>query len=115
MYDDSIPLSQLANQAFNPVVPYDASILGGGAGGAGGGAPTDFSGLGASLAAAAAGTGAPTGMQPPHPLFFKRGKLFQVPRGKGHGQAGAGGAHTRSGTGAHGAGAGCGTCWQLYC
>lgn len=87
MEDDAIPLSQLANEAFNLIAPIHDSRSGMPANGSGGG-PTDFSGLGASLArAAAAGAAAEAaaangayGSEPAMPRkLSKSGKLLQDP------------------------------------
>lgn len=81
MDDESIPLSQLANEAFNPTAPHcldasaSASALPGVAVG-----PTDFRGLAASLANGAdgAGPGPGSGRAPPARIG-KSGKLLQDP------------------------------------
>ncbi len=88
-----MPLSQLANEAFNPTAPHDYSNEGPLAGQGHG--PTDFAGLAASLtdggggeaanggdaaaaaAAAAAGPGPGSGAQR---RLGKSGKLFNVGR-----------------------------------
>lgn len=89
MEDESLPLSQLANEAFNPTAPHDFSNEGPVAGARHG--PTDFAGLATSLtgsgsgnaangsdaAAAAAGPGPGPGSAAQRRLG-KGGKLFNV-------------------------------------
>ncbi len=81
--DFGIPLSQLANEAFNPTLPH-------GDGGGGGAAPgpTDFSGQfaragphanGAAADVDAAGPGPGSSAASPAPRLVKGGKLFQDP------------------------------------
>jgi hypothetical protein len=77
MEEDTIPLSQLANDAFNPVRPHQAPVAIGGA--------TDFAGLTASLngggnraaSVEAAGPG-PSSIAAAQQQQTKHGKLFQV-------------------------------------
>lgn len=84
MDDESIPLSQLANEAFNPTAPRDLSNDGGAARAAG---PTDFSGLAAHLACNGTGAGG-AGPGPGSAAvgaagearLGKSGKLFQARR-----------------------------------
>lgn len=83
MDDDPIPLSQIANEAFNPVAPhsYTQDYTNEGAAGGAAGQPTDFSGLAESLVAAnggqlgaGPGPGSASAARP-----TKAGKLFQDP------------------------------------
>ncbi|PRW20466.1 lysine--tRNA ligase isoform X2 isoform A [Chlorella sorokiniana] len=90
MDDESVPLSQLANEVFNPIAPHDYSNEGPLAGQGHG--PTDFTGLAASLAgsgggdatngsdaaAAAAAPGPGPGSSVQRQLS-KSGKLFNDP------------------------------------
>lgn len=88
MDDESVPLSQLANEAFNPIAPHDYSNEGPLAGQVHG--PTDFAGLAASLAgsddaangsdaaAAAAAAAGPGPSSAAQQRLSKSGKLFNV-------------------------------------
>lgn len=87
MDDESVPLSQLANEAFNPIAPHDYSNEGPLAGQGHG--PTDFAGLAASLAgsddaangsdaAAAAAAAGPGPSSAAQQRLSKSGKLFNV-------------------------------------
>ena len=77
MEEDTIPLSQLANDAFNPVRPHQAPVAVGGA--------TDFAGLTASLnggsrAASVEAAGPGPSSIAAQQQATKHGKLFQVRR-----------------------------------
>ena len=90
MDDESVPLSQLANEAFNPIAPHDYSNEGPLAGQGHG--PTNFAGLAASLAgsgsgdaangsdaaAAAAAAAGPGPSSAAQQRLSKSGKLFNV-------------------------------------